>query len=69
MLKQFGRDPIDPTLWHKCDPPWFATVTLVDGTKANPGGQLWRRQRPDGAWEYQQDPESLEDWMDSNAAP
>lgn len=48
-------------IWAKYDPLFPPVVRLVDGTWAGEG-VLWRRRRPDGQWEYRQDPETVEDW-------
>jgi len=49
--------------WSKYEPIFEPKVRLVDGSwSAN--GTLWRRRRPDGAWEYCQDEETAEEQMD-----
>ncbi|WHO73410.1 hypothetical protein [Rhizobium sp. BT03] len=50
---------MDVTVWHKHNP--LLPVRLIDGASLNPSGQIWRRFHL-GAWEYKQDPETLEDY-------
>ncbi|PDS97511.1 hypothetical protein CO659_12665 [Rhizobium sp. S9] len=50
--------------WSKYDPLFQPKVRLVDGTWSG-SGTLWRRRRrEDNRWEYQQDPETLQESMD-----
>jgi hypothetical protein len=46
-------------LWEKFN-PLFPRRTIT-GQLTSGLSQIWRRQRPDGKWEYQQDPETYED--------
>lgn len=49
-------------LWHKCHLFWPRRA--IDGKWIVPGhGQMWRRKRA-GRWEYQQDEETLEAFVD-----
>lgn len=49
--------------WSEVTSLWQPKVRLIDGTWSG-NGTLWRRRRPDGVWEYQQDPETVEEQMD-----
>lgn len=49
------------TIWHKCRSPFFPRRTVDGGWTIEHLGQLWRRKRPDGKWEYRQDDETYED--------
>ncbi|QIG74374.1 hypothetical protein EVC08_062 [Rhizobium phage RHph_N65] len=51
-------------VWSRYDPIFQPLVRLTDGTWSG-NGAMWRRRRQsDGRWEYQQDPETLEEQMD-----
>lgn len=50
-------------LWSEVTSLWQPKVRLIDGTWSE-NGTLWRRRREDGRWEYQQDPETVEEQMD-----
>jgi hypothetical protein len=54
---------IDECLWHKCAAPIIPRRT-INGKWAIEPGQTWRRKRPDGKWEYRQDEETVEEWID-----
>jgi hypothetical protein len=45
-------------VWHKCRTPFWAKVS-----GRNPSGQAWRR-TVNGKWEYRQDPETEEQFLD-----
>ncbi|MGO6730378.1 hypothetical protein ELI54_30930 (plasmid) [Rhizobium ruizarguesonis] len=49
----------DVTLWHKYET--LLPVPLVDDAARNPSGQIWRRLNG-VQWEYQQDPETIEEF-------
>ncbi|NEJ97749.1 hypothetical protein [Rhizobium ruizarguesonis] len=49
----------DVTLWHKYET--LLPVPLVDGAARNPSGQIWRRLNG-VQWEYQQGPETIEEF-------
>lgn len=49
----------DETVWHKrLSAPWFATT--INGELVDCARTIWRRQ-VNGKWEYQQDPETLDE--------
>ena len=50
----------DETLWHKCSAPLFARGIHF----FLPHGQTWRRRSKDGKWEYRQDEEAYDAWLD-----
>ncbi len=50
-------------IWHPINRPFWPRRT-VNGSWTIGNGQVWRRKRPDGKWEYQQDEEKFEDWTD-----
>jgi hypothetical protein len=54
---------MDETEWHKCPTPIIPRRT-IDGRWAIEPGQTWRRKRPDGKWEYRQDAETVDEWLD-----
>lgn len=59
LRRLFALPFVDETEWHKCSRiPLFVTL---EGR--NPTGQRWRRKR-DGKWEYRQDEETLDDFLD-----
>lgn len=60
-LKHGRPTPVDPDNWHK----WktFFPVRMTNGELSGGMGQLWRRRRADG-WEFQQDDESYQDFLD-----
>ncbi len=47
------------TYWHKWNT--LLSVRLIDGTRSTGLGQLWRRRTVAG-WEYQQDPETDDEY-------
>lgn len=49
-------------VWHKCPSPILPRRT-VDGGWTSFFGQTWRR-RVAGKWQYQQDPETEEEFWD-----
>lgn len=49
-------------IWEKAW-PLFPHRT-VDGGWTSGCGQVWRRRRADNKWEYQQDEETYEEWLD-----
>jgi len=54
-------EPHDAALWHR----WWKMfpVRLNDGRWSRSVGQLWRRRSGSG-WEYQQDAETEDQWME-----
>ena len=55
------RLPDAPEHWHKV---WkLLPVRLIDGSFSALYGQLWRRWNG-SQWEYQQDPETEEEWLE-----
>lgn len=54
--------PTDPTLWHR----WYLVVPVrcIDGQLGWGLGKVWRRWH-NGRWEYQEDPQTPEEWADS----
>lgn len=54
-------DPL--TLWHKIGSLLFPR-RCIDGSWTTNSRTTWRRRRPDGKWEYKQDEETAEQWMD-----
>jgi exopolysaccharide production protein ExoZ len=59
----FDRPVADETLWHQTRgaPPPFART--ISGSPISGLGRIWRRKR-NGKWEYQQDPETAEEFED-----
>jgi hypothetical protein len=53
----------DEPLWHKCVTPLIPRRT-INGKWAIEPGQTWRRKLPDGKWEYRQDDETVDEWLD-----
>lgn len=51
----------DQTQWKKCNQP-LLPVRLVNGKWSSLNGQMWRRRKPNGKLEYQQDEETLEEF-------
>jgi hypothetical protein len=52
------------TIWQKCHLPFFPRRMMDGRWTTSAGGQVWRRKRQDGKWEYQQDEETVEEWLD-----
>jgi hypothetical protein len=63
MYETLCLTPVDEALWHKCRAPIIPRRT-IDGRWAMEPGQTWRRKRPDGKWEYRQDNETVDEWLD-----
>lgn len=51
-------------LWQEIAPPLWRSVRLIDGRRSQQTGKLWRRRAASGAWEYRQDPETLDEFLD-----
>jgi hypothetical protein len=51
----------DEHVWHKCRAPLLPKRD-IDGKWLEDLGQIWRRRREDGKWEYRQDPETRDHW-------
>lgn len=64
IFRKIFPEPIRPEdcRWSKYSPIFEPKVRLADG-KWSGNGQLWRRRSTAGNWEYQQDPETVEDQM------
>jgi hypothetical protein len=56
---------MDEHLWHKCS--IIIPRRTVDGRWTRPEGQVWRR-KVNGRWQYQQDPETDEEWLERNTS-
>lgn len=50
-------------VWHVTTQPLWPRKT-VEGYVTRSEPTLWRRRRPDGVWEFQQTPETVEAQMD-----
>lgn len=53
---------MEDAYWHECNP--FIPVKTIDGKWTLSPGKIWRRKRPDGKWEYRQDEETFDEWID-----
>jgi hypothetical protein len=66
IFRKFFPEPVrtGDYHWSRYDPIFRPAVKLTDGTWSSSTGTLWRRRREsDDRWEYQQDPETLEEQM------
>jgi len=50
--------------WREIDPPLFASLMLIDGRRSQQTGRLWRRRTAAGDWEYRQDVETYDEFID-----
>jgi hypothetical protein len=51
-------------IWHRCATPFFSR-RMINGDRTEENEkQVWRRRGPNGKWEYQQDPETAEEWTE-----
>jgi len=50
--------------WHEINPPLYRSFKLIDGGRSRQTGRLWRRRTAAGAWEYRQDPETFDEFLD-----
>jgi hypothetical protein len=49
-------------VWQKCS-LWLPMLHRdIHGQRLSSVGQVWRRRRPDGKWEYRQDAETFDEW-------
>lgn len=55
--------------WHKYKVPILQNIVLTNGEKPDDCGQVWRRQLPDGSFEYKQDVETDEDYDNRMSLP
>ncbi len=55
-----------PNDWHRCH--GIQAHQLVNGSWAEPHGQLWRQMTASG-WQYRQDEESEEAWLSRVGSP
>jgi hypothetical protein len=56
-------DNNNDSVWHKCEPPLVPRRT-VNGRWTISMGQTWRRRKTDGRWEYRQNDETEEQYLD-----
>jgi hypothetical protein len=51
--------------WQQCLPPvLFFLYKTIDGKRLWMAGQVWRRRGANGRWEYRQDEETEQDFID-----
>jgi hypothetical protein len=51
--------------WEKCQPPiLFFLHDTIEGKRLWMGGATYRRRAKNGRWEYRQDEETEQDWLD-----
>ena len=65
-LLPLKREAVRPShaVWHEIDPPLYRSFELIDGRRSQQTGRLWRRRTAAGTWEYRQDPESYDEFLD-----
>ena len=51
-------------MWHEIDPPLWRSFKLADGRRSQQTGRLWRRRTAAGLWEYWQDDETHDEFLD-----